>query len=125
MASLLGIDSRNLNEILEMAEHKLKEVKTLPSTVGSMGNEQLVGKRVCFTGENQCLLKGEAITREMATELAARHGMIVAESVTKKLDILVVSDPLTQSGKAKKARRYGIRIMHEPVFWRALGLEVG
>jgi DNA polymerase-3 subunit epsilon len=125
VASLLGIDSRNLNEILEMAEHKLKEVKTLPSTVGSMGNEQLVGKRVCFTGENQCLLKGEAITREMATELAARHGMIVAESVTKKLDILVVSDPLTQSGKAKKARRYGIRIMHEPVFWRALGLEVG
>ena len=126
VASLLGIDSRNLDAILEMAEHKLKEVQTLPSTAdGSMSNEQLVGKRVCFTGENQCLLKGEVISREIATVLAARHGMIVAESVTKKLDILVVSDPLTQSGKAKKARRYGIRIMHEPVFWRALGLEVG
>jgi DNA polymerase-3 subunit epsilon len=70
-------------------------------------------------------LKGEAITREMAAGLAARRGMIVAESVTKKLDLLVVADPLTQSGKAKKARQYGIRIMHEPVFWRVLGLEVG
>ena len=45
--------------------------------------------------------------------------------MTKKLDLLVVADPLTQSGKAKKARQYGIRIMHKPVFWRALGLEVG
>jgi hypothetical protein len=26
--------------------------------------------------------------------------MIVAESVTKKLDLLVVADPFTQSGKA-------------------------
>jgi DNA polymerase-3 subunit epsilon len=44
--------------------------------------------------------------------------------VTKKLDLLVVADPDTQSGKAQKARKYGIRIMHEPVFWKAIGVEV-
>jgi DNA polymerase-3 subunit epsilon len=60
----------------------------------------------------------------MATELATKGGMIVVESVTKKLDLLVVADPLSQSGKAKKARRYGIRIMHEVVFWTVLDIEV-
>jgi DNA polymerase-3 subunit epsilon len=46
------------------------------------------------------------------------------ESVTKKLDLLVIADPHTQSGKAKKARQYGVRIMHEPVFWKAIGVSV-
>jgi DNA polymerase III subunit epsilon len=69
-------------------------------------------------------MKGEPITREVAADLARTRGMIVAESVTKKLDLLVVADPLTQSGKAAKARRYGIRIMHEAVFWRSLRVEV-
>ena len=126
VASLLGIDSRNLDQILEMAAQKLAEVQIQPSAaVGALGREEFAGKQVCFTGECQCRLKGEAITREMAAELAIRQGMIVAESVTKKLDLLVVADPLTQSGKAKRARQYGIRIMHERVFWSALGLEVG
>ena len=56
--------------------------------------------------------------------MAADKGLNVLDRVTKKLDILVVADPNTQSGKAKKARQYGIRIMHEPVFWKALGVEV-
>ena len=93
--------------------------------IGVLGGQEFTGKQVCFTGECQCRLEGETITRKMAAELVTRQGMIVAESVTKKLDFLVVADPLTQSGKAKKARQYRIRIMHEPVFWRALGLEVG
>lgn len=126
VASLLGLDSRNLEEILVMAAQKLAEDQTRPpATFGALGCEELAGKRVCFTGECQCRLNGEAITREMAAGFAVRRGMIVAESVTKKLDLLVVADPLTQSGKAKKARQYGIRIMYESVFWRALGLEVG
>jgi DNA polymerase-3 subunit epsilon len=67
---------------------------------------------------------GAPITREMATELATRLGIDVVESVTKKLDVLVVADPQTASGKAKKARQYGIRVLHEPVFWKAVGIEV-
>jgi DNA polymerase-3 subunit epsilon len=51
-------------------------------------------------------------------------GLEVADSVTKKLDILVVADPHTQSGKARKARQYGTRIVHEPVFWQMLGVTV-
>ena len=44
--------------------------------------------------------------------------------VTKKLDLLVLADPHSQSDKAKKARQYSIRIMHEPAFWKAIGVEV-
>jgi DNA polymerase-3 subunit epsilon len=60
----------------------------------------------------------------MAEQLAVKKGLRVLPSVTKKLDLLVVADPNTQSGKAKKARQYGIRIVHEPVFWRALGVPI-
>ena len=82
------------------------------------------GKSVCFTGECSCSLRGELITREMAEQLAVNKGLRVLPSVTKKLDLLVVADPSTQSGKAKKARQYGIRIVHEPVFWRSLGVPI-
>jgi DNA polymerase-3 subunit epsilon len=101
VASLLGIDSRDLAEILETAAHELAEGRNQPPlAVTALSIEDLAGKRVCFTGESRCRLSGESISREMAAELAARRGMIVAESVTKKLDLLVVADPFTQSGKA-------------------------
>lgn len=78
---------------------------------------------MCFTGDFQCRHAERTIAREMATELALNRGMIVVESVTKKLDLLAVADPLSQSGKANNARKYGVRIMHEAVFWKALGIE--
>jgi DNA polymerase III subunit epsilon len=40
------------------------------------------------------------------------------------LDLLVVADPDSMSGKAKKAREYGIRIVAEPVFWSMMGVNV-
>lgn len=61
----------------------------------------------------------------MAAELATRAGLEVVESVTKKLGVLVVADPQSQSGKARKARQYGIRILHEPVFWKLIEVDVG
>ena len=46
------------------------------------------------------------------------------KNVIKKLDYLVAVDPDSMSGKAKKAREYGIRIIAEHVFWRMLGVDV-
>jgi DNA polymerase-3 subunit epsilon len=45
----------------------------------------------------------------------------VKANVSKGLDVLVVADPDTQSGKATKARQLGTRVMAEPVFWQAIG----
>ena len=125
VASMLGFQSNELDEILEMASRQiLRESTEDKSTLEPFHREPLTGKRVCFTGECQCRRFGETITRKMAIELTTKRGMIVVETVTKNLDLLVVADPLSQSGKAKKARKYGIHIMHEVVFWKILGIEV-
>lgn len=86
--------------------------------------DSLEGKTVCFTGALTCTHEGVSVTRELAQQLAEEAGMIVAPRVTKKLDMLVVADPDSASGKAAKAREYGIRIVAEAAFWPMLGVEV-
>jgi DNA polymerase-3 subunit epsilon len=88
------------------------------------GTSELAGKSVCFTGALECHHEGALVTREIAQELAETAGMVVAPRVTKKLDILVVADPDSLSGKAKKAREYGVRIVAEAAFWSMIGVEV-
>jgi DNA polymerase-3 subunit epsilon len=123
VARLLGQEKQDLEEILREAAVKVASMPlSAPATPSVDAN--LNGRRVCFTGELQCRYNGQLIPRELAEELAASAGLIVSDSVTKKLDLLVLADPHSQSGKAKKARQYGIRIMHEPVFWKAIGVEV-
>lgn len=95
-----------------------------PAPAEKAQSESLRGKLVCFTGDLLKRIDGDAISRETAHRLAIEAGVGVRESVTKTLDILVVADPDTQSLKAKKARQYGIRIMAEAAFWRAIGVRV-
>jgi DNA polymerase-3 subunit epsilon len=83
------------------------------------------GLTVCFTGELQCSFQGEPITREQAHCFAQQAGLAIATNVSKKLGVLVVADPNSQSGKARKARDYGTRIMAETVFWKCIGVDVG
>jgi NAD-dependent DNA ligase len=105
-------------------EDRLIDVATSTALAGVAAERGLAGKTVCFTGEMQQHYRGMPISRDRAQELARSAGLLVADSVTKKLDILVVADALTQSGKAQKARTYGTRILHERMFWRAIGVEV-
>ncbi|MCH8899599.1 MAG: hypothetical protein IH942_03770 [Acidobacteria bacterium] len=51
--------------------------------------------------------------------------MIVNDGVTKQLDYLVTPDPDSMSAKARKARKYGVRIIAEPVFWSMIGVDIG
>jgi NAD-dependent DNA ligase len=124
VARLLGQESQDLDDdILREAAAKVASSPTVSATTTSRETD-LRGMRVCFTGEFQCRYRGKMIPRELADELATKAGLIVVDSVTKKLDLLVLADPHSQSGKAKKARQYGIRIVHEPVFWKAVGVDV-
>jgi DNA polymerase-3 subunit epsilon len=122
VARLLGQDDSTLDAVLESAAARL--ATTHPASVSQQISSGLCGQRVCFTGELQSTIGGQPITRELAESLAAQAGLTVATGVTKKLDILVVADPNTQSGKAKKARAYGIRILSDAVFWRLAGVTV-
>jgi DNA polymerase-3 subunit epsilon len=91
---------------------------------GAQGGGGLAGKSVCFTGALGCVHRGTPITREVAEQLAADAGLVVAARVTKGLDLLVVADPHATSGKARKAREYGTRIVAETAFWPMIGIDV-
>jgi DNA polymerase-3 subunit epsilon len=116
VCELLGLHTAALGHVLRAESHA--------SAPGAKTQESLGGQSVCFTGEMGSSWQGSPITREVAQRLAAEAGLIVAQSVTKRLDLLVVADPQTSSGKAEKARRYGTRIMAEPAFWQAIGVAV-
>jgi DNA polymerase-3 subunit epsilon len=120
VARLLGQDDSMLDTVLESATAQL--ATTHRASASQQHAKGLCGQRVCFTGELQSTIGGQPITRELAESLAAQAGLTVATGVTKKLDILVVADPNTQSGKANKARTYGIRVLSDAVFWRLAGI---
>jgi NAD-dependent DNA ligase len=114
-------DCRDAGYTLCEAEQQLEQVAKSTTLAGS---SELVGKRVCFTGELISTIGGKSVTRAMAHAFAERAGLVIASSVTKQLDVLVVADPCSQSGKAKKARQYGTRIIAEAVFWKMIGVAV-
>jgi len=122
VARLLGFEEMT-QPALEDLIHAVAAVNDNPADQAAT-QVDLSGKRVCFTGDSQCRVRGRLVTRDMAKEMAQSRGLIVVDTVTKKLDMLVVADPHSQSGKAKKARQYDLRIVHEPEFWRLLGIGV-
>jgi DNA polymerase-3 subunit epsilon len=68
------------------------------------------GLRVCFTGAATDA-DGNPIERSDLERLAAASGLQPVSSVTKKsCDLLVADDPESGSGKAQKARQYGVPI---------------
>jgi DNA polymerase-3 subunit epsilon len=117
VAEFLGIDPTRVEAALRRPARESSSARVGPTIEG------LAGKTVCFTGTLVSTMKGQLITREQAQDMAARAGMDVRDSVTKTLDVLVVADPLSISGKAQKARQYGTRIIAEAVFWEALGVR--
>jgi DNA polymerase-3 subunit epsilon len=123
VARLLGIGEARLEEIVSAARARLGSRPTAVVTPPAE-SPSWQGQRVCFTGTLRSRYQGEAISRELAEELARRSGLEPVDGVNKKLNILVVADPETMSGKAKKAQQYGVRILHEPVFWKLLGVAV-
>jgi DNA polymerase-3 subunit epsilon len=72
------------------------------------------GTTVCFTGAMK-------YPRQKCIDLATAAGLVVADRVTKSLDILVVADPDSQSNKATAAKKYGLRIIAATAFFDLIG----
>lgn len=69
------------------------------------------GMRVCFTGA-AVDARGRKVERSHLEDLARSRGYIPTDSATKSgCDLLVAADPASQSGKAGKARKFGIPIV--------------
>lgn len=115
VARLLGLSDELDAQVTAV---KRDSLKTTPVSIAT--GCSLAGLSVCFTGEIEQAYMGRRVTREDVEALAAGAGLDVRSSVTKKLDLLVCADPATESGKAKKARLYGTRILHAAEFLRQL-----
>ncbi|NLT53123.1 MAG: hypothetical protein GXX79_00840 [Actinomycetales bacterium] len=71
------------------------------------------GDRICFTGEM-------SLSREELTARAVRAGLRVTSAVSRMTTMLVCADADSLSGKARRARELGIRMVSEPKFHQLL-----
>ncbi|GGP77754.1 exonuclease domain-containing protein [Saccharothrix coeruleofusca] len=103
VAALLGLGGEDVARAFEAAEEAAR-------ADGGWTRFRLEpGDRVVFTGQM-------SQPREVWEERAAATGLVVAGGVTKKTRLVVAADPDSLSGKAAKARGYGIPIVSEDSF---------
>lgn len=102
--------SQKLSKGLEVnkadMEETIKHVRIVGwETVGG----KLSGKSFCFTGSM-------SYKRKDLQAMVTAHGGTNLDSVTKNLAYLVIADPNSTSGKAKKARELGITLISPEQF---------
>jgi DNA polymerase-3 subunit epsilon len=108
---VITIQEREMIELVSKALHLPVEIPNSPQLIQANEDSLSVGKRVCFTGE-AFGFSGNTIQRSDLEALAAKVGLNPVKDVTKKgCDILVAADEATMSGKAKKAKEWGIPVI--------------
>lgn len=122
VSRLLGIPTDKLDATLSAAVGRLSGLVASPAEPAT--DAELEGKAFYITGSLVCTMQGETVTKPMAEALAAKAGMVAMPRVTKKVDILITADANTQSGSMTKAKKYGIRVLSEHVFWSKIGVAV-
>lgn len=113
VAALLGTS----NDDLERAVHS----RTPGARASTPRNAEPADDAVTLDEGSIVTLTGEMRRGRAAIEAdLARHGIRTAPAVTKKTSVLIAADVDSLSGKAKKARQYGIPILGEEVLEAAL-----
>ena len=109
-----GVITLQEREMIELVANALRLPVVIPDSpqlIQANEDSLSVGKRVCFTGE-AFGFSGSTIQRSDLEALAAKVGLHPVKDVTKKgCDILVAADESTMSGKAKKAKEWGIPVI--------------
>jgi DNA polymerase-3 subunit epsilon len=108
---VITLPEREMIELVAKALNLPVEIPDSPQLIQANEESLSVGKRVCFTGE-AFGFSGSTIQRSDLEALAAKVGLHPVKDVTKKgCDILVAADEATMSGKAKKAKEWGIPVI--------------
>ena len=119
-----GIISEGEDEILKKIAENLGVIyDNLPVQVKKSGEISVVnlGARICFTGQ-AIDASGSEVPRSVLEALAAKAGFHPVSGVTKHgCDVLVASDVYSMSGKAEKAKNFGITIVSVPDFLHVVG----
>jgi DNA polymerase-3 subunit epsilon len=109
VARLLALTDDDLQQALEAAASGAAPAAAVPDVGGLQP-----GDAVVITGETLIVPRSEL---EQRTRDA---GLRLVSSVSRKTAVLVVADPHTQSGKARKAREVGTRIVGESAYLQML-----
>jgi DNA polymerase-3 subunit epsilon len=113
VAAMLGLRNTDVDEALRAAhEAGAGQHATSVVTLAMSGIRLEPGDRVVFTGD--------MVRDRSEWEALARRRGLEPGGVTKKTKVVVASDPNSLSGKAGKARSYGIPIITETAFERLL-----
>jgi DNA polymerase-3 subunit epsilon len=108
---VITVQEREMIELVGKALNLAVSVPDAPQPIQANQENLSVGKRVCFTGE-AFGMSGTAIDRGDLEALAAKVGLHPVRGVTKKgCDLLVAADTSSMSGKAKKAKEWGIPVI--------------
>jgi DNA polymerase-3 subunit epsilon len=107
VAHLLALSDEDLQHALELAA-------TSPPPAVDCAQALHPGDAVVITGETVLVPRGELERR------TREAGLRLVSSVSRKTAVLVVADPHTQSGKARKAREVGTRIAGEAAYLQML-----
>lgn len=103
VAQMLGVPAQEALTILDDTRHAPERPARHPA------QPLLAGDRVVFTGDMD-------ISRGEIEALATAAGLRVTAAVSAKTALIVAADPYSQSGKAKQARKLGVRMVTEQVF---------
>jgi len=104
VATALGIDPSSIPSV------------TFANTEPAALSSYPPGTRICFTG-SALTSDGRPMSRGRLEIMAAEAGYQPVGGVTKKgCDLLVAADPVSMSGKARKARSWGIPILDAATF---------
>jgi DNA polymerase-3 subunit epsilon len=115
-----GLITPGENEHLqELATTLGISAEVVPAVTKTAKLTALAGLRVCFTGT--ATLDRRPVERRELERLAANYGLQPVGSVTQKgCDLVVAADSTSMSGKAKKARDWGIPVMSVQDFLQKL-----
>jgi DNA polymerase-3 subunit epsilon len=113
VAQLLGLDSSAVDDLLDTKPPLTSTSASRSRPTHPNGLTLKPGLSIVMTGA----MKTERATWVKRAEAA---GLIVGKDVTKKTQLLVTADPDTLSGKARKARLYGIPVVSEEAFATAI-----
>lgn len=106
VGGLLGIDADRITASTALdSQPRKRAIPDRPAELPS-ALRLLPGDQVVLTGEMS------RVREEWIADLTAR-GLVVWPGVTKKVRLVVAADPDSLSGKARKARDYGIPIVDE------------
>ncbi len=109
VAVLLGLRPEDVDTALAMVRSGARV--SIPRRPAGLS----AGDKIVFTGEM-------SRPRSEFEEAARAAGLQLMSAVSGKTNVLVCADPESQSGKARKARALGVRVISEAVFWESVSL---